>query len=221
MSSVRKKVNSSVVRVFSSLLQLSPLVLIICAGFAVYYYREVFPGGFSESSADWSAFGSYVGGIFGPVVSFVTLLAILKTIGLQKELLDTQQREFTAMQSLQQQTFDSQKSQIIDAKRSAELEKVERLKDALLSSIDRVILIHDNRYGRAFSRFERYKNYDNTSRRGDGIAHSLYDEVNKEMETCSRKIRGLELLAREMSTKDFSSTEALRELYSSQIKGLV
>lgn len=206
---------------FSRTLEMSPLVVVICVAVAIYYYREKFSGDFSDEASDWSAFGSYIGGLFGPVVSFVTLLAILKTIGLQKELLDTQQREFTSMQELQKKTFQSQQDQINDAKISSEIESVERLKDTLLSSIDRVILIYDNRYGRAFSRYERYKDYENNSRRGDGIAGSLYDAVNNEMSVCSGRIAKLEVLARDISTQGFSNQTELREFYALRIQGLV
>ncbi|WPC04210.1 hypothetical protein SBP02_15730 [Pseudomonas benzenivorans] len=51
---------------------------------AVYFYKSTFSGEISSASADWSALGSFFGGVFAPVVSFVTLVAIIVTIRLQK-----------------------------------------------------------------------------------------------------------------------------------------
>ena len=73
------------------------VVVIVSVVLAVVLYRQSFGSGLSLEPNNWSAFGGYMGGVFGPLISFLTLLAILKTIRLQKELLDTQRTEFEAM----------------------------------------------------------------------------------------------------------------------------
>lgn len=87
---------------FSSASILVSFAIAICA------YRSKFGGALSDSSSDWSNFGSYIGGILGPLVSFVTLLAVLKTVYLQRELIDAQREEFDRMNVVQRQTFDAQ-----------------------------------------------------------------------------------------------------------------
>lgn len=66
-------------------------------GVAIYVYRLKFGGGLSAEAANWSTFGSYVGGVFGPLFSFLTLLAVLKTVYLQRELLSNQVKEFVKL----------------------------------------------------------------------------------------------------------------------------
>jgi hypothetical protein len=39
----------------------------------------------STSTGDWSNFGSYIGGVAGPILSFITLFFVLKTLKLQNE----------------------------------------------------------------------------------------------------------------------------------------
>lgn len=204
---------------FSKALKLSPLVLILLAGLSVFYYRDTFSGGFSTNAQDWSAFGGYVGGLFGPLVSFVALLAVLKTIELQKELLETQRREFTVMQDLQNKTFDSQQDQINDSKESSRVEAIERLKDTLIGAIDRHVTLYDARYGRAYARFERYKDTENRS--NNGMAPSLYAAVNKDMDICEKNIRSLQELAAELATSDFAESEALRTFYADRIQKII
>lgn len=204
---------------FTRALKVSPLVLVFLAGLSIFYYRNIFSGSFSTNAQDWSAFGSYIGGLFGPLVSFVALLAVLKTIELQKELLETQRREFKTMQDLQNKTFDSQQDQINDAKESSRVEAIERLKDTLIGAIDRRVTLYDTRYGRAYVRFERYKDTENNSNRG--ISPSLYEVVNREMSVCETNIRSLQELAAEVATADFAESEALRAFFVDRNKKIV
>lgn len=54
-------------------------------------YFVTFGGGLSNNANDWSAFGGLVGGIFGPVFSFVTIVIAFITLRIQqKEIRDQQ-----------------------------------------------------------------------------------------------------------------------------------
>lgn len=205
--------------VFSRLLKISPVILLFLAGLSLFFYRDIFSGDFSTNAQDWSAFGSYIGGLFGPLVSFVALLAVLKTVELQKELLDTQNREFEAMHTLQNRTFDSQQNQIDEAKENSRIEAVERLKDVLIGAIERRVTLYDARYARAYSRYERYKDFENKS--NQGISRRLYESVDKEMAVCDRNIHSLQALVAEMATAEFSEVEALRAFYTDHNKSIV
>lgn len=79
---------------------------------AFYVYRGKFGGDFSNQSADWSAFGSYIGGLLGPLVSLLTLAAVLKTVYLQRELLDTQKKEFISLSEQQSLSLQRQDEQL-------------------------------------------------------------------------------------------------------------
>jgi len=75
----------------------------------LYFYLSVFNGDVSKRPYNWSAFGSFFGGIFGPVISLVTLFALLRTIQLQKDLLVNQSTEFEALSSLQSEQLSATK----------------------------------------------------------------------------------------------------------------
>lgn len=66
-----------------------------------FLYLKIFNGSLSQDSSVWSAFGSFFGGLFSPLISLVTLLAVLRTVELQKQLLEIQQREFEGLSSIQ------------------------------------------------------------------------------------------------------------------------
>ncbi|MEW5543558.1 hypothetical protein [Pseudomonas soli] len=91
-------------------------VAVCCGALTVLVYRIKFNGGLSSMSADWSSFGSYVGGVLGPIVSFLTLLAVIKTVALQRELLDSQRTEFAKMDVHQQAASTAQHQQLLAAK---------------------------------------------------------------------------------------------------------
>lgn len=95
------------------------LVVVVAAVVAILEYRSVFGSQLSSISADWSNFGSYIGGVFGPLISFITLIAVMLTVVLQKRLLDEQSAQFVEMNNLQKETFNSQADQISNAERQA------------------------------------------------------------------------------------------------------
>ncbi|MEX2903696.1 hypothetical protein AB3967_20520 [Pseudomonas rhodesiae] len=49
----------------------------------VVFYTNTFNAGISSSPDKWSAFGTFFGGLLGPGISLVTLIALLRTIDLQ------------------------------------------------------------------------------------------------------------------------------------------
>jgi uncharacterized membrane protein len=106
---------------------------------AVCFYRIPFPGPLSTSPDDWAAFGSYIGGVFGPLVSFVTLLAVLKTVYLQRELLDTQRREMSEMANSQRHSIKLQRLQLADAEEQNRRARIIAYKEVQLRLIDQLI----------------------------------------------------------------------------------
>jgi len=87
-------------------------VALVAGAAALAAYRMHFVGGFSTQAADWSAFGSYIGGILGPLVSFLTLGAVLRTVYLQRDLLKTQKDEFIKMSNQQMASLQRQDDQL-------------------------------------------------------------------------------------------------------------
>lgn len=107
--------------------------------------------GISTKENDWAAFGSFFGGVFSPMVSFVTLIAIIQTIKLQRALLDDQSSEFTKLHDLQIKTLNAQESQLEHAKELAEQEKISAYKQTLLTVIAQRIELHQKVIDRATS----------------------------------------------------------------------
>lgn len=62
------------------LLGLAAFVLVV-----VGFYLSVFNTGLSHKSGSWSDAGSFFGGLIGPSISLITLIALLRTIDLQLE----------------------------------------------------------------------------------------------------------------------------------------
>ena len=122
---------------FSSASIVVSFVIAICA------YRLKFGGALSDNSSDWSNFGSYMGGIFGPLVSFVTLLAVLKTVYLQRELLDAQREEFDRMNTAQQQTFEAQLNQNSSIAEDAKRKRVSEFQDTVLQLLNQQISLQE------------------------------------------------------------------------------
>lgn len=138
---------------------------------AVALYSFKFRGGLSDNSTDWSNFGSYMGGIFGPLVSFVTLLAVLKTVYLQRELLDAQGEEFNRMNILQQQTFEATLNQMANAASDARKLQVSAAQDTAIKVIDQ----HVSGYERNWDRHNEAAYRFNSSERSRAVAEDDED----------------------------------------------
>ncbi|WP_339484180.1 hypothetical protein [Pseudomonas sivasensis] len=111
-------------------------------------YLSVFNNGLSQSSDSWAAFGSFFGGVFGPVVSLVTLFAILVTIELQKGLLSTQRREFDLLNDQQRLSHQVQLQQ-------AEFSKLSEYKSHQLQLLDQQVNMFERMLDRYNAEGER------------------------------------------------------------------
>lgn len=106
-------------------------VSVICAGFLFLYFYQ-FGGRLSASTQVWGEFGEYVGGVIGPLLSFAAFLALLLTIRLQIQQINSSESQFYKTSKaldeqsdfLARQQFDSNFFQLLDLQKS----KVERFR---------------------------------------------------------------------------------------------
>lgn len=188
------------------------LFLLLCAVIATYL--SVFNNGLSHAPDNWSAFGAFFGGLVGPAVSLVTLLAVLKTVYLQKELLDTQRSEFAAMQRLQQATFESQSAQIAAANLASEQDYFDRVRISCLQMIDRQILLHENKLGRVDSaiKLAAKMSYEGKPVKSDDIKG-----MKNNYELIEKVINDLMLLSIRVSQSEYASATDLLDFYRSEM----
>ena len=111
------------------LLKYSVLFVVIAVVIAILIYRFKIGGELASKSDEWSNFGTYIGGVLGPLISFVTLLAVLKTVYMQRDLLETQKNEFTDLSAKQDQ-------QLVLAKTEAERAKVQAYQTTVLNVLE-------------------------------------------------------------------------------------
>lgn len=173
-----------------------PVVVVALGAFLLY--REQFDGSFSATSTKWSEFGSYIGGVLGPVVSFCTLLAVVRTVYLQRELLDTQKSEFRELSK-------QQRSQLTLAKEEMESARTASYKEVQLRLVE--MLIEQTRQEAALIQGAIRQSSQNHPifKPGDYLK-GLSDRHN----ILVKKERRLRLLMVELSVTDFSSIEQVR-----------
>jgi hypothetical protein len=111
-------------------------ILVIALLLSVTSYLWVFRYGLSNEPNNWSAFGSFFGGVFGPMVSVVTLVAILKTISLQREMMDAQREEYSSLLDQQRLAFIEQQRQTELSDSALKSSRVADYKSGLLQMLD-------------------------------------------------------------------------------------
>jgi hypothetical protein len=209
MDSKRSKLSTAL----TSFWFFSSVSILISLAIAIWVYRLKFGGVLSNNSADWSNFGSYMGGIFGPLVSFVTLLAVLKTVYLQRELLDTQSKEFDRMNQLQQQTFDASLNQMTSAASDARKLQVSASQDTAIKVIDQHLSIFDRSLTRQNEILYKLMDTHNSDLSDEGrIARKdIFDNAIRRKNKASSTIDRLAELSTAMAVTDYRTSDQVRK----------
>ena len=197
---------------FSSASIVVSFVIAICA------YRLKFGGALSDNSSDWSNFGSYMGGIFGPLVSFVTLLAVLKTVYLQRELLDAQREEFDRMNTVQQQTFEAQLNQNSSIAEDAKRKRVSEFQDTVLQLLNQQISLQEG----IIESIEKYEKQIQSN-------SSLHDheKINATLRTAREKtkvlnvVKELSQLSVAVAMFEYNSVAQIRKIVVEKLDGVL
>jgi hypothetical protein len=74
--------------------------LVLAGTIAAYSFLGDFGRTFSPNSVDWANFGNYLGGVAGPLLSFLALMAVAWTIRLQYDLMRRDHEKRTADQQI-------------------------------------------------------------------------------------------------------------------------
>lgn len=197
-------------RVNSKLLERSLTIGLSCIGafliLSVGAYLSVFHDGLSRAPDNWSAFDSFFGGIFGPVVSLVTLFAILITIDLQKRLLSNQAQEFESLSALQRLTHQAQVDQV-------SFTKLSDYKSHQLQLIDQLLNMFKKMQDRYNIEAERVKASSELLRmKQNHLMHM--DAAIQDMENVTAKLIQLSM---EVSLREFDSIEAIKDFVMNRL----
>lgn len=180
-------------------------IVFVSAIFASYYYWTMFGSQLSPNSSDWSAFGSYFGGVFGPLISFCTLLAVLKTVYLQRELLDVQANEFLKLESHQKLALSKQEEQLALAKAELDISKAQAYLATQLELLE-TLRGHFRReadgMGSAAIKILEHKGFDSQHQK-------LAEEPIRKKKIAEQKIAELIALSLELSVLQYTTVDEI------------
>lgn len=118
----------SSVNLFKYLLGIFVIAIVIIAfAFTIYFIK--FHGSLSATNGDWGTFGDFIGGTLNPILSFLSLIALLVTIFLQSKELEHTREELT-------KTADAAQQQIKHFQNESKRSDVYRLIEKLVERID-------------------------------------------------------------------------------------
>lgn len=188
------------------LLKYSVLFVVAAVAVAILVYRFKIGGELASKSVEWSNFGTYIGGVFGPLISFVTLLAVLKTVYMQRDLLETQKNEFKDLSAKQDQ-------QLVLAKAEAERAKVQAYQATILNVIE------------SFSiEFRHDANELSIAAEKAHIAGAnILDSVNTaasykaRADSSREKVAQFKILALELSINEFTNTDEIKSRFGPEM----
>lgn len=198
---------------FLSFLLLSVFGVVLAVIVAVGAYRYTFGGTLAVKSEEWSNFGGYVGGLFGPLVSFVTLLAVLKTVYMQRELLDVQKHEFTQLLEFQRLESIKQDEQLALAKSEANRAKVHAYQTAVLNLIESYSNEFRLESNEMFAAADRASSKHLSVLQGVNSVAGYEERGNK----ARKKVADFKILALELTVTEFSSVDEVRERFAPRL----
>lgn len=177
---------------------------------SVGLYMNTFNGGLSSQSGDWSALGSFFGGVFGPIVSVVTLIALLKTLKLQHQTLMSQKADSERVISLQKQSYEAQAEQLLLAKGELKSAKIADFKNSVIRVFDQRITYYQNSQADALSRINTL------STLGDTL--EIIEAMSKMADTMAgykKELNKLLTASLKLAVKDFNSIEEVKNYVAS------
>ncbi|WP_434771827.1 hypothetical protein [Pseudomonas entomophila] len=185
-----------------------PVIAFVLMFFLLVFgvYRSKFGGDLSSVSGDWSNFGGYMGGLLGPVVSFFTLLAVLRTVHLQKDLLQAQKAEFATLNKLQGDTFESQSEQLRLAKIDSDRSSLLAYQTTQLRLIEMYIEHQDSVADRCEQQIQQAIISNNLS----FIMSGAIDGLNKKKAAALNAANSLRVLALEISINQYDRIDQIQ-----------
>ncbi|PAA14434.1 hypothetical protein [Pseudomonas fragi] len=193
-------------------------IVFVSALLASYFYWTMFGSQLSSVSSDWSAFGSYFGGVFGPLISFCTLLAVLKTVYLQRELLDAQKNEFNSLNKLQGDTLTAQRDQLDLAKSDSNKSELRAYKTSQINLLE-MFIEHRLRVVEGVEKQIAEVN-SATSLTIDSRRTKL-SSLNGELTKANDAANGLLILAFNMSITQFENIAGVNQVLSEKLPELL
>ena len=174
-------------------------------------YRAHFSGGFSTESGEWSDFGSYFGGVLGPIVSVLTLVTVFKTVLLQREMI-----------RIQDETFKSQSAQAVQLSREADQARLDSRKSVVMSIIDRILTsISKDMESNAHANFEAIRTMTGMTDRAE--VHALGQSImnlQRQLAVLNDNRNRLELLLYRISMKKFRDIDELDREFGEGIRSV-
>lgn len=110
--------------------------IVISLVLAVGTYLWIFNNGISSDSGAWSDFGSFFGGVFSPLISGITLVALIKTLKIQYKALVSQKADAKRALEVQHRAFAAQAEQLELARQEVASTKVENYKASVMRVLE-------------------------------------------------------------------------------------
>ncbi|MEZ9298444.1 hypothetical protein AB4393_18525 [Vibrio splendidus] len=177
------------------------VVAMVCV-LAVYFY--MFNGNLSANSSDWANFGSYVGGLTTPVLSFCALVALLASLRVQ-------QIEFNSLS-------ESQAIQLEVATQSHEATLINNHKQTLLRFLEQFITSHQImiQQNQLIIQEQRQKQSQESPFYSPNQGQDAYSKINESI----GYIRLATTLSFELTLQEFNSVDLLNSFFASKVTEL-
>jgi len=173
--------NRQIINILSYIMVFAITIIIIT--FILYFTN--FNGKFSERQDDWGQFGSFIGGMLGPVLSFFALMTLVFTVILQgrqldyaREEVENSRDELAATREQLERSADAQAKTALALIEQAEYSAMSARLSALRSTLD--VLSEEIKQSQGVQGIGRtYDSYQDLVRRKENTAGKILELTNE------------------------------------------
>ncbi len=172
---------------------------------------------FSNQTSDWGNFGSYVNGLLNPILLFLTIIYLSRSLKTQKDAVEKQKEDILTQLNLVTIANENQRHQIKELQKSNEIAQITNHQTELIKYINNAVT----------SFLEHNLNLDSDWDKISKKSHITDSEV-KRLEYISKqktnnfnKILNLNNLALNLILEDFDSVGELKQMFKGRWKDIL
>lgn len=197
-------------KMFSNEIVFLVVAMLVATVAVLLSYRSKFHGPLSGVAADWGNFGSYLNGVLSPILLFLTLIYLARTLQSQRDLQADQKKEFETAN-------ENQQNQIEELEKANQQQQVAALRTELVKFINNEIDIEEKHKSNLNDRLQKTagKKWINESevKEVEGLPGQLTESFNRRL--------NLRNIATCLILNKFNTADELREYFNNRYENFV
>lgn len=197
-------------KLFSNEIVILAIVTLIVTTIILWFYFSNFHGPPSVLAADWGSFGSYLNGVLSPILLFLNLIYLARTLQAQRDLQAGQKKEFEITSKYQQR-------QISELENANQQQQIADLRTELIKFLNNEVAIDEQYKSDLYNRQKKITTNGMVNQEEVKELERLSEEITKSF---NRRLN-LRNIATSLISQNFRTVDGLREYFNNRYEDFV